>query len=44
MTWLAELLPLCFVRWYAKRHMERFSIGKLVVVQARHDTLFVIRK
>ena len=25
MNWIAELLPLCFVRWYTRKFIERFN-------------------
>jgi len=35
MTWLAELLPLCFVRWYAQRCLERKRAGPRLFTRPR---------
>lgn len=35
MSWLAELLPLWFVRWYSDEHCERFNIGHHIMTCPR---------
>ena len=41
--WIAELLPLFFVRWVALRHCERLRLaGSVDVVMARPDVLVKI--
>lgn len=39
-----ELLPVFVVRWLARRNLERLVLRDCVVVQARPDVLFVIRR
>lgn len=43
---LFEVMPLCVVRWVAKRYCERMPMGKdpgVTVVQARNDSLFIVK-
>lgn len=45
MIWLAELMPLCFVRWYSVKHMERVSglaAARHAYVNPRPGVLFVV--
>ena len=30
MSWIAELLPLCFVRWYSNWVLERYRDNQLI--------------
>lgn len=35
MNWIAELLPLFFVRWYAHKYVEREPIRDATVMRVR---------
>lgn len=35
MRWIAEIMPLCFVRWYARRNCELFSVGRKSMANPR---------
>jgi len=39
MSWLAELMPLFFVRWYALRYCERVRVGNVSYARVRPGVL-----
>jgi hypothetical protein len=43
MNWLAEIMPLFFVRWYAQKYGERQQLGDETVIHIRPD-IFVSAK
>lgn len=43
LAWIFELMPLCVVRWFAVRYLERLPMGSNIVVMARRDVVFLIR-
>jgi hypothetical protein len=42
MNWLAEIMPLFFVRWYANRYCERFQLDGSVYTDPRPGVLIQI--
>jgi hypothetical protein len=44
MRWIAEILPLCFVRWFALKKLERLAIGEYVVTNPRAGIFVVVAR
>lgn len=42
MNWLAELMPLFVIRWYARRYCERFNFAGDVYTDPRRGVLIKI--
>lgn len=44
MQFWTKILPVFFVEWFAKKHLERHTIGKETIVMPYKGVYFVVKK
>ena len=44
MNWLAEILPLFFVRWYSRKYLMRMNLGSHLVTNPRNGIFLCVNE
>lgn len=42
MNWLAEILPLAFIRWYSRKYISRMQVGNHLVTNPREGVFICV--